>query len=76
MTWCRAADAHPCVWPGCAAMLPSRQLGCKTHWFKIPLPLRRRILRHYKPRKPLTTEYVQARRAVVEWIAAQEKAAA
>lgn len=74
MSWYPADASNPCIWEGCPARLPKTQLGCKKHWFKLPLVLRRRIMRNYKPDKPLTPEYVEAVRAARKWIAEQQAA--
>jgi hypothetical protein len=49
--------------------------GGKTHWFKLPLHLRSKIWRAYKPGQEITktpsAEYIAVANEVQEWIASQ-----
>jgi hypothetical protein len=71
-----AADpgGHTCHWPGCDARVKPAMWGCKRHWFTLPLALRTRIWRAYRPGQETTktpsAEYVAAAREVQAWIAA------
>ena len=53
--------------------------GCKTHWFRIPKPLRDRIWATYRPGQEKTgtptRAYVEAARDVQNWIEANGGAA-
>ena len=65
-------SAHICHWPGCAKVVPPHMWGCRGHWFRLPRELRTRIWAAYRPgqetdKKP-SAEYVQAARAVQQWI--------
>lgn len=66
---------HRCHWPGCNLQIPPAMWGCRTHWFRIPAPLRRRIWEAYEPgqeqRMDPSDEYVAVAREVQEWIASQ-----
>lgn len=65
---------HHCHWPGCDKQVPPALYACTTHWYKLPLALRNRIWRAYKIGQEITAEptreYVDASRAVQEWIKA------
>lgn len=64
---------HHCHWPGCEKQVPPAMWGCREHWFRLPKYLRDRIWRAYRPGQEKTMtpsgEYVEAARAVQEWIA-------
>lgn len=67
------ADGHHCHWPGCDKTVPPASWGCKKHWFKLPLSLRRKIWATFRPgqeeTKTPSREYVAVAREVREWIA-------
>lgn len=42
-------NRHDCHHPHCTEPVPPKMLACKTHWFQLPLNLRRRIWIHYRP---------------------------
>ena len=67
---------HHCHWPGCEKQVPPAMWGCKAHWFRLPKHLRDRIWETYVPGQELTMTpskaYLEAARAVQEWIAAQK----
>lgn len=72
-----SAPTHTCLWTGCTRQIATRLWACQQHWFKLPLPLRRRILKAYDPvARVQSAEHAAATKAALEWIAAQEKAAA
>jgi len=52
--------------------------GCREHWFKIPKTLRDRIWATYRPGQEITktpsVEYIEAAKAVQEWIRSREDA--
>jgi len=66
------AGNHHCHWPGCETLVPPAQWGCRTHWYQLPEPLRKRIWRAYKPGQEISKtpsrEYVQVAREVQVWI--------
>jgi hypothetical protein len=66
---------HTCHWPGCNVEVPPAMWGCKSHWFKLPKPLRNRIWATYVPGQEITKtpdrSYLDAAKAVQEWIAGQ-----
>ena len=68
---------HECHWPGCGKQVPPAVWGCKTHWFALPLDLRNRIWATYRPgqEKTLTpsAEYLEASKAVQQWIVEQKR---
>ena len=70
------AANHTCLWTGCARQVPVRLWACRQHWFKLPLPIRRRILKAYNPvARVQSAEHAAATREALEWIAAQEQPA-
>lgn len=67
------AGKHHCHWPGCERIVPPAFWGCRKHWGELPYALRQRIWATYQPgqevSKTPSREYVEAARAVQEWIA-------
>lgn len=63
---------HECHWPGCDRQVPPAKWGCLRHWRMLPRSLQQRIWRAYQPGQETTLtpsrEYVEAARAVQEWI--------
>lgn len=72
-------NQHFCHWPNCPIEVPPKLWGCRTHWFRLPMSLRARIWRTYRPGQEIdkqpSAEYLAAAKAVREWIAATEKGA-
>lgn len=68
---------HHCHWPGCDKQVPPAMWGCTSHWFAIPKPLRDAIWRTYRPGQEVngtpSQAYIEAARAVQDWIAEQPK---
>jgi len=66
---------HHCHWPGCAKQVPPAMWGCPTHWFTLPAVLRTRIWATFRPGQEVagtpSTAYIEAARAVQEWIESQ-----
>jgi hypothetical protein len=64
---------HTCHWPGCPREVRPALWGCPEHWFKLPLALRRAILKHYVPGQEISktpsAEYLATARLVQGWIA-------
>jgi hypothetical protein len=64
-------EKHLCHWPGCEREVDPRLWGCKSHWFRLPKPLRDEIWRTYRPGQEITKdpsrEYVIAIKAVRDW---------
>lgn len=65
--------SHHCHWPGCGKQVPPAMWGCKGHWFALPAGLRARIWATYKPGQEVhgtpSVAYIEAAKAVQEWIA-------
>lgn len=65
---------HHCHWTGCAAKVPPAMWGCRRHWYMLPIGLRNRIWRTFRPgqeqSKTPSREYVEAAREAQDWIAA------
>ena len=68
--------SHKCHWPTCNREVPPKLWGCKEHWFRLPLRLRRKIWATYVPGQEITktpsSEYMEAALEVQAWIAAVE----
>ncbi len=64
---------HHCHWPGCQRQVPPAMWGCRAHWYSLPIDLRSAIWRTYSPGQEVSgtpgRAYVDAARAVQEWIA-------
>lgn len=69
-------EKHTCHWPGCGRRVAPALWGCKEHWFKLPILLRNRIWRAYRPGQEITktpsAEYVRVAQEVQEWIKGYE----
>lgn len=70
---------HTCHWTGCERQVPPAMWGCRQHWYRLPQHLRARIWRTYRigqeqDGRP-SAEYLEAARAVQDWIAAQQAGA-
>lgn len=67
------AHRHHCHWPGCDEDVPPATWGCRKHWYMLPKELQRRIWATYRPGQEISKtpsrEYVEAARAVQDWIA-------
>lgn len=65
---------HHCHWPGCTKAVPPAMWGCRTHWYRLPLLLRRKIWATYQPGQEITKDpsdrYLRVAHEVQEWIAA------
>jgi hypothetical protein len=70
---------HHCHWPGCPKAVPPKLWGCRAHWFALPARLRSAIWRTYVPGQEVTKtpslEYIEAARAVQEWIEREKQLA-
>lgn len=68
----KGAGDHHCHWPNCDKPVPPAMWGCKQHWFKLPLSLRSKIWRTYRPGQEITKtpspEYIAVAREVQDWI--------
>lgn len=55
---------HLCHWPGCRQPVPPYLWGCRKHWFKLPIGIRKEVWETYVPgqeeRKDPTPEYLVA----------------
>jgi hypothetical protein len=64
---------HTCHWPGCGRQVPPANWGCATHWFKLPIGLRRKLWRVYTIGQEETftpsREYIKVAKEIQEWIA-------
>lgn len=64
---------HTCHWAGCEKQVPPAMWGCNTHWYKLPMQLRRDIWATYRPGQEVTmapsAAYVDVAKKVQSWIA-------
>jgi hypothetical protein len=62
---------HRCFWPECPSMVPTSMLGCRSHWYALPKPIRDRIWATYSPgqesRGDQSPEYMEALQDVMRW---------
>lgn len=67
---------HLCHWPGCKIEVDPVRWGCLDHWQKLPRELRQGIWRSYVPgqeiKKNPSPEYIEAAKAVRDWVLAQQ----
>ena len=68
----RQTRDHHCHWPGCEKQVPPAIWGCRQHWFKLPLDLRRKIWAAFEPGQEVnmtpSDAYMEAAREVQAWI--------
>lgn len=67
---------HTCHWPGCGRAVKPAMWGCSTHWFTLPVSLRARAWKCYRPgqendKRP-SAEYLAAAREIEAWALAYE----
>lgn len=64
---------HKCHWTGCNRDVPPAVWGCRDHWYRLPLELRRKIWATFRPgqeeTKTPSRAYVEVAREVQDWIA-------
>jgi hypothetical protein len=63
---------HTCHWPGCTVEVEPQFWGCRTHWYRLPKPIRSDIWRHYRRGQEIdkdpSREYVAAAARARKWI--------
>ena len=63
---------HTCHWITCNVAVPPKMWGCKKHWFKLPLALRREVWRNYRPGQEIdknpSRAYIETALKVRRWI--------
>lgn len=68
----RGAGNHHCHWPGCTEKVPPARWGCRTHWYRLPKPIRDAIWRSYNPGQEISKRpsqaYLDAATAAQDWI--------
>lgn len=68
----RQTRNHVCHWPGCTKQVPPAMWGCTTHWFKLPIRLRKRIWQTYQIGQEVggnvSTAYITVAKEVQQWI--------
>jgi len=69
--------SHKCHWPSCDKEVPPRLWGCREHWFRLPLSIRRRIWVTYKSGQEVSKTpsrvYLMVARSAQKWIELAEK---
>jgi hypothetical protein len=67
---------HRCHALGCTVPVPPQMLMCRTHWFKVPKPLRQAVWSLYQRgqevTKTPTPEYLAAARRAIDAVAERE----
>lgn len=65
-------DKHTCHWPGCEKIVPPALWGCREHWYRLPVLLRAKVWRAYRPGQEITkdpsTDYIEVAKEVQKWI--------
>jgi hypothetical protein len=68
--------AHHCHATGCNTNVPRHLFMCPHHWYQLPKPMRDAIWKHYRDGQcddmEITTEYADAARKAVTFIAKKE----
>lgn len=63
---------HHCHWPGCTELVAPALWGCRKHWYQLPISLRSRIWKAYRPGQEIaknpSEEYLEVAKDVQEWI--------
>jgi hypothetical protein len=64
---------HRCHFVGCGQVVPPEMLGCKRHWFMVPVGMRKRVLASYtagqcSDRARIKPAWVQAANAAIEYV--------
>lgn len=64
---------HTCHWPGCGKQVPPAMWGCRAHWFRLPVSIRRQLWAAYKPGQEdgdasVAEAYLDAAKAARDWI--------
>lgn len=74
----RAAEQtrpHTCHWPGCPKQVPPARWGCATHWYRLPVSLRLKVWKSYRPGQEedlrVSQDYIEVAKEVQAWIATQ-----
>ena len=63
---------HHCHWPGCPKQVPPAMWGCREHWYKLPVKLRNKIWKVYRPGQEKdmqpSEEYLAVAEEIQKWI--------
>lgn len=59
-------EDHACPAAGCTERCDPARLMCPQHWEMVPVPLQKRIWKHWK--RGTLAEYVAARREAVAYV--------
>lgn len=66
------ADEHNCNWHNCRNTIPIKKWCCGGHWYRLPLQLRIRLERLYRPGSQ-DPELLKAEQEAKAWILANIK---
>lgn len=61
---------HICEVPGCSTPTRPYDLMCRTHWYKVPAPIRRAVLHSWQYGN--ATQHAAAKKAAIEAVERQE----
>lgn len=71
-----APAGHTCHAKGCSIEVPPAMLMCRTHWYMVPAPLRRRVWATYRKGQEIdkspSAEYLKAADDAIEAVARKE----
>lgn len=66
-------NGHRCHATGCTVAVPPKMFMCRSHWYRLPKPLRDAIWAEYVPgqetRKDPTRAYLAAARECIRYLA-------
>lgn len=65
--------SHHCHATGCTAQVPPEMFCCRRHWYALPVAMRHRIWKAYRPGQcrdwRISHEYAEAAREAVRYLA-------
>lgn len=74
----RQERPHCCHWPGCGREVEPARWGCREHWFKLPVRIRRKLWATYRIGQEelgnASASYLEAAREAEAWVLAQRRA--
>lgn len=61
-----APPERECPVPGCETFHPRNMLMCRSHWFRVPKPIRDEVWDSYRSEGILSERYGEARQAAID----------
>ena len=70
--------SHHCHYPPCKKVVPRKLFMCRSHWFRLPPPLRSAVWREYNPGQekgdaPVTQQYQFVTDEAVKYLIEEDK---